>query len=146
MAGKSVWLEYDLLRLVFNGASVSSLATSAGTTSLWVGLHTAMDDEASTASEGGYSGYTRVAVDRSTAGWLVTSGTSDTAAYASPVGAVTFPENPSTSTGTFSYSSLWLSSDAGPSGCLYVGDMVPPINFSQRVTPRVTTGSSVQDR
>jgi hypothetical protein len=54
MAGKSDTFEYDLLRLVFNGVAISSVATTGGTTGLWVGLHTAdPGDAASTANEGG---------------------------------------------------------------------------------------------
>jgi hypothetical protein len=149
MAGKSDTLEYHLLKLIFNGASISSLATSAGTTSLWLGLHTAdPGDAASTGNEGGYTDYTRVKTDRSTGastGWSVTSGTSDTDATCAPVTNVDFPQNTSTSTGTFTHASVWMSSNASSSGCLYVGTVSPNINFSQNVTPRLTTGSSITE-
>ena len=149
MAGKSDTLEYHFLRLIFNGVTISSLATSAGTTGLWVGLHTAdPGDACSTAAEGGYTQYTRVKTDRSTGastGWAVTSGTSNTDATAAPVTNVDFPQNTSTSTGTFTHASVWMSSNASSSGCLYAGTVSPNINFSQNVTPRITTGSSITE-
>jgi hypothetical protein len=149
MAGKSDTFEYNFLLLTFNGVSISSMATSAGTTSLWVGLHTSdPGDAASTSLEGGYTQYTRVKTDRSTGastGWSVTSGTSDTDATAAPVTNLDFPQNTSTSTGTFTHASVWMSSNASSSGCLYVGTISPSINFSQNVTPRLTTGSSITE-
>lgn len=149
MAGKSDTLEYDILRLIFNGVAISSLAATGGTTGLWVGLHTAdPTDACSTANEGGYTQYTRVKTDRSSAastGWGVTSGTSNTDATAAPVTNVDFPQNTSTSTGTFTHASVWMSSNAGPAGCLYFGTVSPNINFSQNVTPRITTGSSITE-
>jgi hypothetical protein len=149
MAGKSDTLEYDVLRLIFNGVAISSLATTGGTTSLWLGLHTAdPGDAASTAAEGGYTQYTRVKTDRSSGastGWAVTSGTSDTDATCTPVANVEFPQNTSTSTGTFTHASVWMSSNASSSGCLYTGTVSPNINWSQNVTPRLTTGSSITE-
>lgn len=149
MAGKSDTLEYDILRLIFNGVAISSLAATGGTTGLWVGLHTAdPGDACSTANEGGYTQYTRVKTDRSSAastGWGVTSGTSNTDATAAPVTNVDFPQNTTTSTGTFTHASVWMSSNASSSGCLYFGTVSPNINFSQNVTPRITTGSSITE-
>ena len=149
MPGKSDTLEFHLLRLIFNGVGISSIATSVGTTSLWMGLHTAdPGDACSTAAEGGYAQYTRVKTDRSSAastGWGVTSGTSNTKATAAPVANVDFPQNTSTSTGTFSHGSVWMTSDGGSSACLYAGTISPNVNFSQNVTPRLTTGSSITE-
>jgi hypothetical protein len=149
MPGKSDTLEFDYLRLVFNGVAISSLAATAGTTSVWTGLHTAdPTDACSTAAEGGYAQYTRVKTDRSSAastGWGITSGTSNTKASAAPVTNLDFPQNVSTSTGTFTHGSMWMSSDASSSGCLYFGTLSPNINFSQNVTPRITTGSSITE-
>jgi hypothetical protein len=145
---KSDTLEFDILRLIFNGIPISSMASTVGTTQLWVGLHTADPGEAaSTANEGGYAQYTRVQTMRSSGstGWGVTSGTSGAAASASPVGNIDFPQNVSTSTGTFTHASLWYSSAASSSGCLYNGTVTPNINFSQNVTPRMTTGSSITE-
>lgn len=148
MAGKSDTFEYELLRLVFNGVP-GTLAGTAGTTSLWLGVHTAdPGDACSTAAEGGYTEYARVKTDRSSAastGWAVTSGTSNTDATAAPIATVDFPQNLTTSTGTFTHSSLWTSSNIGSSGCIYTGTLDPDIVFSQNVTPRLTTGSSITE-
>ena len=148
MAGKTDAFEYNVLLMVFNGTGISSICSSVGTTDLWVGLHTAdPGDAGSTASEGGYAQYTRIATDRSTAsnGWEVTSGTSAAKASASPVGNVDMPQNTSTTTGTFSYFSINPSSDSVGSAALYVGSISPTINFSQNVTPRITTSSSITE-
>lgn len=146
MAGKSDTYEYNILRMTFNGVAISSISATAGTTLLWMGLHTAdPGDAASTASEGGYTQYTRVSVDRSTGGFSVTSGTSNTDATCAPVGNVDFPQNTSTSTGTFTHASVWMSSNTSSSGCLYIGTVSPNINYSQNVTPRLTTGSSITE-
>lgn len=149
MAGKSDTLEYQMLRLIFNGVAATSLAATAGSTSLWLGLHTAdPTDACSTANEGGYTQYTRVKTDRSSVastGWGVTSGTSNTKATVAPVTNVDFPQNVTTSTGTFTHGTVWLSSNASSSGCLYVGTISPNINFSQNVTPQLTTGSSITE-
>jgi hypothetical protein len=145
---KSDTFEYQFERLIFNGVAISTLAATAGTTQLWMGLHTAdPGDAGSTAAEGGYAQYTRVATDRSsgTGGWGITSGTSNANASASPVGTVSFPQNTSTSTGTFTHGSVWMSSNISSSGLIYSGTLSPSINFSQNVTPQITTGSSITE-
>jgi len=143
---KSDTFEYNFLRLVYNGVAISTLAATAGTTQLWAGLHTGdPGDAGSTANEGGYTAYTRVATERSTAGWSVTSGTSAATASASPVGAISFPAVATTSTGTFTHGSIWLSSNISSSGLLYKGALSPTINFGSGVTPQITTGSSVTE-
>lgn len=145
---KSDTLEFNLLRSIFNGVAVSSLWATAGSTSLWLGLGSAdPTDAASTASEGGYTAYTRIQTERSTgsSGWSVTSGTSAAKATAAPVSNRDFPQVATTSTGTFTHASVWMSSDVSSSGCLYVGTITPNINFSQNVTPRLTTSSSITE-
>lgn len=139
--------EYDWLRLIFNGVAISNIASSAGTTQLWLGLHTAdPTDAGSTAAEGGYTQYTRIAVNRSTTGWAVTSATGAGAASVSPVGNIDFPQNLTTSTGTFTHATVYTSSSISSSGGLYNGSISPTINFGQNVTPRLTTGSSITEQ
>lgn len=140
--------EYNLQLLTFNGTGISSYASSAGTTSWWIGLHTAdPGDAGSTANEGGYAAYTRIRMDRSSgaAGWSVSSGTSAALASASPVSNVDFPANSATSTGTFTFATLNPSSDSTGPGALYVGAITPNINFSNGVTPRLTTASAITE-
>lgn len=148
MAGKTDKFEYDFLRMVFNGLAITNVCSSAGSTAWWLGLMTADPGEAgSTANEGGYAQYTRVKTDRSTGatGWAVSSGPSTGPASVSPVGNIDFPQNTSTSTGTFTHGMLFPSSNAEASSGLYFGALSPTINFSQNVTPRMTTGSSLTE-
>jgi len=148
MAGKSAKFETDVLAHIFNGTPIPNLDTSGGTTSLWLGLHTAdPGDLGSTANEGGYAGYARVATDRSTgaSGWSLTSGSSNTPATVSPNAPINFAQNVSTSTGTFGWFSVFPSSNAAGSSALYSGVLTPNINFGQNVTPQVTTGSSITE-
>ena len=145
---KSDTLEFNLLRSIFNGVAVSSLWATAGSTSLWLGLHTAdPGDAGSTAAEGVGAQYTRIGSERSTgsSGWSVTSGTSAAKASAAPVSNRDFPQNTSTSTGTYTHASVWMSSDGGTSTLLYSGTITPNINVSQNVTPRITTASSITE-
>jgi hypothetical protein len=55
------------------------------------------------------------------------------------------PQNTSTSTGTFTHMSVYPSSNSIGSAALYTGTVTPNINFSQNVTPRLTTGSSITE-
>jgi hypothetical protein len=146
MAGKSDAFEYDFLRMTFCAKAITNIAATAGTTAVWLAACTAdPGDAGSTAAEGGYAQYTRVSVDRSTAGWTVTSGTSAAVATASPTTAVNFPQNTSTSTGTFTHLAVYPSSSSVASAMLYFGAISPTINFAQNVTPQITTGSSVTE-
>lgn len=134
-------LEGDLLNLLLCGKAISSLATSAGSTLTWQALHTA-DPSSGTGqnqSELAVTGYTRVSVDRSTAGFTVTG---SGPASASPVAAITFPQCTSTSTGTVTHWSVGFSS-AGTGKIIASGVVTPNINVGQNVTPQLTTSSSV---
>lgn len=146
MAGKSDAFEYDFLRQTFNGTAITNWSATGGTTLVWVGLHTADPGEAgSTASEGVGAQYTRTSVQRSTSGWVVTSGTSAAVATVSPVAAISFPQNTSTSTGTYTHFSVYPSSSAAGSAHIYFGTISPTINVSQNVTPSLTTSSSITE-
>jgi hypothetical protein len=139
--------EYDWLRHIFNGVAITNINTSGGTTLLWLGLHTADPaDAGSTANEGGYTAYTRVSVNRSTTGWAVSSATGAGAATVSPVATIAFPQVATTSTGTFTHATVYTSSNISSSGALYNGTITPSINFSQNVTPQLTTGSSITEQ
>ncbi len=149
MSKSDTW-EYDILQMVFNGNnSTMGLATNAGTTDLWMGLHSAdPGDAGSTAAEGGYGQYTRIAVDRSSdagVGWTVTSAAGAGAAGVSPLGNIDFPQETDTTTGTFTHASVWVTSDGGSSENIYSGTITPNINFGENVTPRLTTGSSITE-
>ena len=149
MAGKTAVMQFANLKALFEGSFTNtSWASSAGSTSIWVGLHTADPGEAaSTAAEGGYTAYARAQTNRSTVGtspygWAVTSGTVATVA---PVGNVDFPQVATTTTGTFSYFSVWPSSGATSTQAYYIGSLSPSINWGQNTTPRITTSSSITE-
>lgn len=148
MAGKSDAYEFNFLKQTFNGTAITNWSATGGTTSLWLGLHTAdPTDAGSTANEGGYTAYTRVLTDRSTGatGWACSSGTGASVATAAPTAAVTFPQVATTTTGTFSYFSVYNSSNAVGSAAIYTGAISPVINWSQNVTPSLTTSSSITE-
>lgn len=96
MSKSNTW-ESDLLNLVFNNTTASGIgdttglvgSTSAGV--LYVSLHTADPGEAGnqTTNEATYTGYTRVSVARTSAGWTV-SGSAPT--QAANFAQVTFPQ------------------------------------------------------
>lgn len=146
MAGKSDAFEYNFLRQVFNGTAITNISATGGTTLIWAALLTAdPGDAGSTAAEGIGAQYARTSVQRSTSGWSVTSGTSNTDASVSPVASITFPQNTSTSTGTYTYFSVYPSSNSTAADMLYGGTISPSINVSQNVTPSLTTASSITE-
>jgi hypothetical protein len=77
--------ESDLLKLIYNNTAIANIGDatgvvgSTGVGSIFVALHTADPGEAGTqaTNEAAYTGYARVAVVRSSAGWTV-SGTAPT--------------------------------------------------------------------
>lgn len=144
MAGKSDTYENAVLELLLNATPISQIAdnaSSSAATDLWVALHTAdpTDSGAQGTDEATYTGYARVTTTRSTAGWVVSSGS------ASPVSAITFGAATSTSTSTITHMSLGLTSDTTDGTVYYVGTVSPNINIGSGVTPRLTTGSSVTE-
>jgi len=147
MAGKNDAFEHSFMLHIFNGTAITNWNTTGGTTTVWVGLHTAdPGDAGSTANEGGYTAYTRVSSQRAVAsGWTVTSGTSSAVASASPTAALSFPQVATTTTGTFSYFSVFPSSNAAGSAAIYSGAISPVINWSQNTTPSITTASSITE-
>ena len=133
--------EGDLLNLILCGRPISSIATSAGSTVNWQGLHTADPTSGDqNTSELALTGYTRVSVNRSTTGWSVTSGTS--VWTANPVAAITFPQLTSTSTATITHWSVGFTSN-GTGKLIASGAISPTIAGAQNVTPQITTGSSI---
>jgi len=145
MAGFSDTLESQILNLILAGKTITNLADNTATTpstALWIALHTADPGDTGTqgTNETNYTGYTRIATSRSTAagGWNV----STSVGTASPNAAITFPQATSTSTGTLTYASIGLSSVTTGGTIIASGALSPSINYSQNVTPQITTGSS----
>jgi hypothetical protein len=146
---KTAAFDYNFLSMTLTGKPIANLCSTTGSTALWLSLHTAdPGGGGSTAAEGGYAAYTRASVDRSTGatGWTVTSGTSSAPlATATPNTAVSFPQNTAATTGTFTYMAIWPSSNGAAGTAFYTGTISPSINFSQNVTPQLTTSSSVTE-
>lgn len=141
--------EQDILKLLLNGTAIANVADNAGSapiTEVWCALHTASPGEAGTlgSNEVSYTGYSRVSVTRSTAGWAITSGTT-AGASAVPVSAIEFGQNTSTSTGTITHFSIGQTSATTAGRVFYYGTVTPNIAFAQNVTPRLTTGSSIRE-
>lgn len=146
---KSNVLEYEWLRAVFNGTAVTGLTATAGSTVQWLSLHTASPGEGgSTANEGGYAAYTRVPTDRSSgsSGWAVTSNATTDPASVSLVSAKSFPQNGATSSGTFTHAAVWPSSNATSTQMSYYGTVTPNVNFSENVTPQLTTAGTITEQ
>jgi hypothetical protein len=136
--------ESGLLGLIFNATTLAQIAvnaTSSALTSLQVSLHTADPGETGTqgTNETSYTGYARVAVARSTAGWVVTNNS------VSPVSAIAFGTATSTSTGTLTHFGVGATTASTGGALYYKGTISPNINFGQNVTPRLTTGSSITE-
>lgn len=137
--------EMDVLKTYFTNVPCTSPSTSMVT--LWVGLHSS-DPTGQTqgdAAGGAYAAYTRVATTRTTAsgGWTITSGTSSVPATCSPTATISFPQCVTTSTGTFTFASVGVTSASTSSQILWSGAISPTINFGSGVTPQLTTGSSI---
>lgn len=138
---KSNAFETDLLELLFNATTISSLANATGnTTSLWVSLHEGDPGEAGdqTTNETAYTGYTRIETQRSSTAWSVASGS------VSPSAAISFPQATSTSTGTITYAAVGMSS-SGTGYLMYSGALSPTINYGQNVTPQLSTDSAITE-
>lgn len=118
-------------------------ASSSALTATWVSLHTADPADAGLqgTSEVSLTGYARVSVTRSTAGWSI----STAGGNASPVAAIDFPQLTSTSTGTATHFSVGLTSASTSGTILYSGTITPNISLGQNVTARLTTGSSITE-
>jgi len=141
--GKSTTTSNNWLKLVFNATAIANIADNAASspnTQLFVALHTA-DPTASgnqSSNEVTYTGYARVAVNRTTGGWTASS-----AASTSPVAAITFPAGTGGS-GTATFASVgMLTSGAGI--ILYSGPITPNIITGSGITPQLTTASTITE-
>lgn len=144
MAGKTDVFENDLLNLIFNGTPIANIADNAASlplTTLYLSLHTADPTDAAASgqstSEATYTGYARVAVTRSSAGWTV-SGNS-----VSPVANVEFGKC-TAGTATITYAGIGTAA-SGTGKLLYVGAISPAIAVSAGVIPRLTPASTITE-
>lgn len=140
---KSNAFESDLLGLIFNGTAIANIADNAGSsplTNLYLALHTADPGEAGDQStnEISYTGYSRVAVARTSGGWTVTGNS------VSPVAAIEFGEMTGGSGGTATYASIGVAS-SGSGKILYSGALTPSVSVAIGVIPRIKNTSTITE-
>jgi hypothetical protein len=139
---KSNTFENDLLKLIFQGIAIPGIADNTATAplgNLYVALHTADPGEGGdqTTNEVNYTGYARVAVTRSGAGWTVAG------SVVSPTINIDFP----TGTGGASTAAFFSVGTAlnGAGKILYSGTITPSIACGNGVTPRISTASTITE-
>lgn len=135
---KSATFENELLLHVFNNTTIALVGDATGlrgsTTagSLYVSLHTADpgEDGNQTTNETDYTGYARVAVPRSPAGFTVTGSS------VSPAANVTFNECTASPGGPITHFSVGTSV-SGAGKLLYSGTVSPNIPLATGKIPRL---------
>jgi hypothetical protein len=142
---KSNAFENSLLLLIFNNTNIADIgdatglrgSTAAG--SLYLSLHTADPGEAGSAitSECAYTGYARVAIARSSAGFVITG------ASVSPAADATFPQC-TAGTETATYFGV-VTSASGAGTLLYCGAISPTIAIAAGSVPILTTASAITE-
>jgi hypothetical protein len=139
---KSTTLDGQLLALIYNATTVANLAvnaTSSPLTNIYIALHTADPTAAGNQSsnEVAYTGYTRVAVARTTGGWTVTG------ASCSPVSNINFPLG----TGGSGTATFWSTgyASSGATEILHSGPITPSIVCGSGVTPILSTATVVTE-
>lgn len=143
MSKSDTW-ENDLLKLVFNNVGTSLIGDATGllpsgtTGSLYLSLHTADPGETGTqaTNETAYTGYARVAVARSSAGFTVTANAVNLVANAD-FGQCT--ASPGASLTHFGIGT----SLSGAGKLLYSGTLSPNIVMNIGVQPRITTAPNL---
>lgn len=145
MAGKSTAWENALLLLLFNNMAAANIGNAGGLLpssvagSLYLSLHTADPGPGGdqTTNEATYTGYARVAVARSSAGFTVTGNS------VSPAANEDFPVG-SAGSGTVTYFGIGTA-ESGADTLLYSGTVTPNIVTGNGITPRLTTASTVTE-
>ncbi|WP_372733622.1 hypothetical protein [Nocardioides sp.] len=143
---KSDVFENELLLLIFNNTDIANIGDAAGLQNsatagnLYLALHTADPGEAGTAvtNEIAYTGYARVAVPRTPAGFTV-SGSSVTLTENED-----FPKMTGGTGGTVTHWSV-VKEPSGPATILYSGEVDPDIIVANGVTPRLEQATSITE-
>lgn len=133
--------EADILGLIFNATAISGLADNASAsplTNLYVALHTADPGEGSNqgTSEVNYTGYARVAVQRSGAGWTLAGQT------ISPTAVIEFGEMTAGTAGTATHATVGTAA-SGAGKVIIRGALVPTIPFQVGTVPRIRANSTI---
>jgi hypothetical protein len=130
-----------ILNLVLSAVNWPNIADNTATaplTNVYIALHTADPGPTGnqTTNEIAYTGYTRVPVARSAAGWSAASGGSS-----SPLAAINFPAGTGGG-GTAAYASIGTAL-SGAGQVIWSGPISPAIVCGAGVTPSLTTASTV---
>lgn len=143
---KSNQFESDLLLLAFNNTNMALVgdatglrgSTAAG--SFYVSLHTADPGEAGdqSTSETAYTGYARIAVARTSGGWVITANS------VSPVANIDFGECTASPGGAVTFFGVGTS-PTGAGKLLYSGSVSPTVTLAVGVIPRLKSTSSIQE-
>lgn len=143
---KSNAAENGLLLLIFNNTNFANIGDATGLRgsssagSLYVSLHTSDPGEGGDQStnETAYTGYSRVAVARSGAGWTVTNNS------VSPAANVTFGE--CTASAGAAITHFGVGTDTSGAGTLlYKGTVTPNITMAVGVTPIIKSTSTITE-
>jgi hypothetical protein len=127
----------SLLKLVFNSIAITNIADNAAIaplTNLYVALHTADPTNAGNqaANEASYTGYARVAVQRTSAGFTINANQiSNTAA--------TIFNTCTAGSNLITHASVGVA-NAGATEILYAGPVSSPLTVSVGVTPQFAAG------
>lgn len=143
---KSNTHENELLLLEFNNTDAAGIGDAGGLRgsvaagSFYVSLHTATPDEAGNQStnETAYTGYARVAVARSSAGWTVTGNSVSPAANIDFGKCTAAPGAPITHFGVGDAAS-------GAGKLRRFGTLTPNITMATNVIPRIETGTTITE-
>lgn len=133
--------EADILGLIFNATAISGLADNASAsplTNLYVALHTADPGEGGNqgTSEVNYTGYARVAVQRSGAGWTLAGQT------ISPTSVIEFGEMIAGTAGTATHATVGTAA-SGAGKVIIRGALSPTIPFQVGTVPRIRANSTI---
>ena len=133
--------EADILGLIFNATAIPGLADNASAsplTNLYVALHTADIGEGGNqaTSEVSYTGYARVAVQRTGAGWTLAGQT------ISPTTVIEFGEMTAGTAGTAVYASVGTAA-SGAGKVIIRGALSPTIPFQVGTVPRIRANSTI---
>lgn len=133
--------ENDFLKLIFNATPIANIADNAATsplTNLYLSLHTADPGEAGnqTTNEINYTGYARVPVARSGAGWTVTGNS------VSPAADILFGTMTAGAGGTATHGVIGTD-PSGAGKILWSGTLTPNIIVANGVTPKILAGSTI---
>ena len=145
MSKSNSW-ENDLLLLLFNNTNAANIGDATGLRgsstagSLYVSLHTADPGETGTqtTSEAAYTGYGRIAIARSGAGWVVTNNS------VSPAANIDFGECTASAGGPITHFGVGTDT-SGTGKLLYSGTVTPNITMAVGVIPRLKTTSTITE-